>query len=79
MSLEDESKVSEINILPDGRVCLFGASRQILEIMDTIVLGDPELKERIERLRTTDVRHAEEPNEACSARNNGPINNRVRP
>ena len=60
LSLEDDSQISEINILPDGRVCLFGASRRILEIMDAIPLGAPELKERIERLRTTDVRQADE-------------------
>ena len=78
LNLEDDSQISEINILPDGRVCLFGASRQILEIMDAIPLDTPELKKRIEHLRTIDVRQAEKPNEPCSARNNGTINNRGR-
>jgi hypothetical protein len=49
---EDDSSISEINILPDGRVCLFGASRQVLEMLDAIPLGDPALRNRIERLRT---------------------------
>ena len=50
VSLEDDSSISEINILPDGRVCLFGASQQVLEILDAIPLGDPALKSRIESL-----------------------------
>ena len=48
VSLEDDSSISEINILPDGRVCLFGASQQVLEILDAIPLGDPALRSRIE-------------------------------
>ncbi len=71
MSLEDDSSISEINILPDGRVCLFGASQQVLEMLDAIPLGDPALRSRIERLRATDVQQVAEPNEACSAQNDG--------
>jgi hypothetical protein len=78
VSLEDDSPISEINILPDGRVCLFGASQQVLEILDAIPLGDPALRSRIERLHTTDVQQAAEPNEACSAQNDGTMKNRVR-
>jgi hypothetical protein len=50
VSPEDEPTISEINILPDGRVCLFGASQQVLEVLDAIPLGDLALKGRIERL-----------------------------
>jgi hypothetical protein len=66
VSLEDESPISEISILPDGRVCLFGASQQVLEVLDAISLGDPTLRSRIERLRTAHAQQATEPNEACS-------------
>ena len=49
MTVEDDSSVSEITILPDGRVCLFGASQQVLETLEAIPWGDPALKSRIER------------------------------
>ena len=55
MKGEDESAISEINILPDGRVCVFGASRQVLEILDAIPLGDAALRDRIECLRATEM------------------------
>jgi hypothetical protein len=69
VSLENDNSISEIDILPDGRVCLFGASRQVLEVLDAIPLGDPALRGRIERLRTPDGQQAAEPGEACSAQN----------
>ena len=50
LHLDDQSAISEITILPDGRVYLFGASRQVLEILYAIPLGDPALKRRIECL-----------------------------
>lgn len=67
VSLEDDSSISEINILPDGRVCLFGASRQVLEILDAISLGDPSLKSRVDRLDTTEVQQPAEPNKVNPA------------
>jgi hypothetical protein len=79
VSREDDSSISEINILPDGRVCLFGASQQVLEMLDAIPWGDPALKSRIECLRTTDVQQAAGPNEACSAQSNGTPRNPARP
>lgn len=51
MRLEEETSVSEINILPDGRICLFGASQQVLEILDSIVVGDRALTQRLDCLR----------------------------
>jgi hypothetical protein len=55
VSLEEDSTISEINILPDGRVCVFGASRQVLELLDAIPLGDPALESRIESLRAAEL------------------------
>jgi hypothetical protein len=54
---DDDCATSEINILPDGRICLFGASRQLLEMLDAMHLADPSLKSRIDRLRSEDVTH----------------------
>ena len=50
MTVNDESSISEINILPDGRVCVFGASQQVLEVLDAIPLDDAALQDRIECL-----------------------------
>jgi hypothetical protein len=58
VSLEDDSSISEINILPDGRVCVFGASRQVLEVLDAIPLGEPALRDRIECLRAAEEQQA---------------------
>lgn len=79
MSLEDDSSISEINILPDGRVCLFGASQQVLEMLDAIPLGDPALRNRIDCLRTGDMRQAVERNVVCSDRSDGTVKNPLRP
>jgi hypothetical protein len=43
---EDETLVSEITIADDGRVFVFGASRQLLEILDALQPNDP----RVQRL-----------------------------
>ena len=51
MNPEVESAISEINILPDGRVCVFGALQGVLEILDAIPLDDSALQRRIECLR----------------------------
>ena len=72
VSLEDDSSISEINILPDGRVCLFGASQQVLEMLDAIPLGDPALKSRIECLRTDRGAASRGANEVCSHRTTEP-------
>lgn len=36
MQAEDESNITELEILPDGRICVFGASREVLEIFKEI-------------------------------------------
>ncbi len=69
MELEDESSISEINILADGRICIFGASPQVLEILDAIPLGDPALRHRVEALRTTQAQAALKISESHSAQN----------
>jgi hypothetical protein len=45
--LEDISSISEIDILADGRICLFGASRQVLEVLETLPMNNSDLHERI--------------------------------
>ena len=50
---DEETAITEITFLPDGRLCLFGASREILEIIGSLQLGDPSLDSRRAALRTT--------------------------
>ena len=51
IAAEDDSAIGEITILPDGRVCLFGASQQILEMLEAIPWSGPELQSRMDCLR----------------------------
>jgi hypothetical protein len=44
----DETAVTDIELTPDGRIFLFGASRAILELLDSLGLGDAALRERFE-------------------------------
>jgi hypothetical protein len=77
LNLEDESAISEISILPDGRVYLFGASRQVLESLYAIPLGDPALGERIDCLRMADAQQSRvssaKPNEEHRVPDDGAI------
>ncbi len=66
---EDESSISEINILPDGRICIFGTSLQVLEMLDAIPLGDPALRRRVEAVCMVKARPGPESKEALSAEN----------
>ena len=56
---DSESQVTEISLLPDGRIALFGASQRVLELLDMLQLSDPFLKARLSHLRNG------QPVEAC--------------
>jgi hypothetical protein len=44
----DETNLTEIEILPDGRILLFGASREVLEVLDAVQSGrDPAVQSRL--------------------------------
>jgi hypothetical protein len=43
----DESHITEIELLPDGRLCLFGATTEILRFLEELGLGDPGLRQRL--------------------------------
>lgn len=44
MAGADETAVSEITLLPDGRVYVFGMSRQLLEVLETMGVRDPRVR-----------------------------------
>lgn len=43
---DDETSITEITFLPDGRLCLFGASREIINLLHHLKLGDKSLDQR---------------------------------
>jgi len=49
MEPDDEAAVSEITILPDGRVFVLGASRQVLEVLETVNPEDTVIRRRLKR------------------------------
>jgi len=50
-AIEDETQVTELTIMPDGRVFVFGTSRQILEILHELDPHDEKLNRVLERAR----------------------------
>lgn len=49
---EDETAITEISFLPDGRVCVFGMSREVLQLLGELSLGDRALARRYEQWRS---------------------------
>jgi hypothetical protein len=47
MALGDETRITEISIAADGRIYIFGASRQVIELLAAIELGDPMFDHRV--------------------------------
>ncbi|MEX0611460.1 MAG: hypothetical protein WD738_17260 [Pirellulales bacterium] len=39
MNAEDETNVTDIELLPDGRICVFGTSLEVLELLDQLQCG----------------------------------------
>jgi hypothetical protein len=56
---EDLSPLSEITILPDGRVYVFGATRPVLEVLETLTSQDERVQRLMQILRAQDSRHEE--------------------
>jgi len=50
-AIEDETQVTELTIMPDGRVFVFGTSRQILEILHELDPHDEKLNRVLARAR----------------------------
>ncbi len=51
LNADDESTLTEITVLPDGRVYVFGASQPVLEALADLWPGDIDLQVRVQRLR----------------------------
>lgn len=61
MIASDETNITEIELLPDGRICVFGTSIEVLDVLDELQGGmDSNIRRRLEasgdRLDTMQVR-----------------------
>jgi hypothetical protein len=75
LGCEDESSITDITILPDGRIYLFGASAAVLEMLCDIPLHDPALRRRMDHLGGAEAGPcpvAGDPNEACPSQGSAP-------
>ena len=53
MKADDEVNITEIELLPDGRICVFGLSAEVLEVLDRLSAGrDNELTKRLSAATT---------------------------
>jgi len=55
VSAEDETATSEISIAPDGRIFVFGASHEILELLAALNRRDGALRQRLEHIRAARI------------------------
>jgi hypothetical protein len=52
MNADDESNITDIDLLPDGRICVFGTSVEVLEVLEQLQnAGDGSVSERLDCLR----------------------------
>ena len=54
MGPDDETAITEISILPDGRVCVFGASRHVLDVLAELESRDDAARERAKYVEVLD-------------------------
>ena len=58
--MEDETRITEITIQPDGRVYVFGTSRQVLEVLEALHPGDEKLLRLLGHIRKCAVKMPDE-------------------
>lgn len=53
MLADDETNITEIELLPDGRICVFGTSLEVLEVLDQLQGGgDSNVRQRMDTCET---------------------------
>jgi hypothetical protein len=56
MNADDETNITDIDLLPDGRICVFGTSIEVLEVLDQLQCGaDSTVSGRLGALRQIDA------------------------
>lgn len=51
MDANDEANITEIEILPDGRICVFGTSMPVIDVVSSLAVLDDRLRERLTTIR----------------------------
>ena len=51
---DEETTISEISITPDGRIYVFGASYDVLKIIEGMAACDSEVRRRVAHIRSMD-------------------------
>lgn len=52
MLAADETNITDIELLPDGRICVFGTSLEVLDLLDELQGGlDESIRRRVEASR----------------------------
>jgi hypothetical protein len=54
--LEDETRITEITLQPDGRVYVFGTSREVLEILELLDPQSQRLQSLLSHVRDVEQR-----------------------
>ncbi len=70
MSLVDENKLTELEIAPDGRIYLFGASAEMLEILSRLFSDNQAVQLRHEQIQRQTSVPAAAVHAQASQRNN---------
>ncbi len=53
--LQEERAISEITLLPDGRIYVFGMSQQLLAVFQHLHLGSDTLKDRFAQVQAPEA------------------------
>ena len=53
--LQDETTITDITIQPDGRLYVFGASRDVTTMLGELCPNDPRLQRMLDHLRALDA------------------------
>ena len=56
MDADDEANITEIEILPDGRICVFGTSVSVIDVVSSLAVLDDRLQERLLAIRQHQLR-----------------------
>lgn len=56
MDADDESNLTEIEILPDGRICVFGTSAPVIDVVSSLAVLDHRWHERLLTIRQHQLR-----------------------
>jgi hypothetical protein len=56
VQLSDETLITELSIAPDGRIFVFGLSREVLDLLNDINLSTDAMKQRIEYIDALEIK-----------------------